>query len=383
MAVIVGLAPPGEREQALLHERHLLDRQLDPQVAAGDHDRVGRVDDLLSVGGGLWLLDLGDERDLDALFAQVLAHGLEVLAPAHEGEREEVEVHLEAGVDERDVLGADRRERDGDVGQVEALARGHAPAHLDSREHVGVVHAVDTQAHGPVGQVEHVACVHELREARPRHGEAGGVALHGLSREDHARVARELSHAAGHWSDAQLGPRQVTEDRHLTTHRLAGGTDRRGGLCMALLRAVGEVEPGDVHTGRDQPLEHGRLGRRRANGGDDLGRAHGTNIPRARLPPQPDRDTFPGSGSRKRGPHEKAALSGRPPRFHVDAQRGSGFSGPRPKGCREVCRERRRRRVGSPTARSGFPPRRVSECLTQRPPGNCVRCISHELRGEV
>ena len=62
-------APPGHGEQALLHERDLLDRQLDAEVAARDHDPVGRVDDLLGVRRGLRLLDLGDQRHLGAALA--------------------------------------------------------------------------------------------------------------------------------------------------------------------------------------------------------------------------------------------------------------------------------------------------------------------------
>ncbi len=38
-----------ELHRALLHDRHRLERQLDAQVAAGDHDAVEGVDDLLEV----------------------------------------------------------------------------------------------------------------------------------------------------------------------------------------------------------------------------------------------------------------------------------------------------------------------------------------------
>ena len=52
----------GQREQALLDHRHLLDRHLDAEVAAGDHHAVGRADDLLRALDGLGLLDLRDQR---------------------------------------------------------------------------------------------------------------------------------------------------------------------------------------------------------------------------------------------------------------------------------------------------------------------------------
>ena len=40
----------------------------------------------------------------DAALAEVLAHGVQVLAAADEREREEVEAHVDPGVDEGDVL---------------------------------------------------------------------------------------------------------------------------------------------------------------------------------------------------------------------------------------------------------------------------------------
>ena len=50
---------------ALLHERHVLERHLDAEVAAGDHDAVEGLDDLVEVVDRLRLLDLGDDGDAD------------------------------------------------------------------------------------------------------------------------------------------------------------------------------------------------------------------------------------------------------------------------------------------------------------------------------
>ena len=47
VATMTGLAvAPGDLDGALLDQRHLLERQLDAEVAAGDHHAVERVDDL-------------------------------------------------------------------------------------------------------------------------------------------------------------------------------------------------------------------------------------------------------------------------------------------------------------------------------------------------
>ena len=54
--------PPGHRDDLLLDDRHLLDAQLDAEVAARDHHAVRGVDDLLEPVDRLRLLDLGDQR---------------------------------------------------------------------------------------------------------------------------------------------------------------------------------------------------------------------------------------------------------------------------------------------------------------------------------
>ena len=108
---------------------------------------------------------------------EVLAHRVEVLAPAHEREREEVHAHLEAGVDQADVLLADGGQRDGHVRQVQPLARGHAAAHLDLRDHVAVAYLRHAQPDRAVGQVEHVALLDDLGEPLPRDRQPLGGAL--------------------------------------------------------------------------------------------------------------------------------------------------------------------------------------------------------------
>ena len=62
----LGVAP-GLVDDPLLQERHVLERALDAEVAAGDHDAVEGLDDLVEVVDRLRLLDLGDDRERDAL----------------------------------------------------------------------------------------------------------------------------------------------------------------------------------------------------------------------------------------------------------------------------------------------------------------------------
>ncbi|KAL8933328.1 MAG: hypothetical protein Q9211_005843, partial [Gyalolechia sp. 1 TL-2023] len=70
----------------LLDERHLLERQLDAEVPASDHDAVEGGDDALEGRDGLRLLDLGDDGEADALLVHDAVDVLDVLGVAHEGE---------------------------------------------------------------------------------------------------------------------------------------------------------------------------------------------------------------------------------------------------------------------------------------------------------
>ena len=101
----------GGADQPLLHDRHLRQRQLDPEVAAGDHDPAGRRrDDLLGVLGRLLLLDLGDQRDVGAERAQPLGDRLEVGGGGDEGDREQVDAVLDRELDPAEVaVGRGRR----------------------------------------------------------------------------------------------------------------------------------------------------------------------------------------------------------------------------------------------------------------------------------
>jgi hypothetical protein len=176
--------PPRDVQDLLLHERNLLDGKLDAEIAPRHHHAIGVLDDLLRVPRGQRLLDLRDQGDVAV--AQVGAYGLEVFAPAHERERDEVDPHLDPGVDQRQVLAGHGRERDGDVRQVDPLPRGERAAHLDAGADLLSSHLADPQAHGTVRQVDNLLRLDQLGEARPCDGQAAipGLAVLGGHQRD-------------------------------------------------------------------------------------------------------------------------------------------------------------------------------------------------------
>ncbi len=137
--------------------------KLDAQVAAGDHDRVERLDDLFEVVDGLRLLDLRDDRDAAADLVHDLVDAHDVFRVPHERQRDEVGTELEAPPAQIGfVLLGERGHVDRDTREVDALVVGHWTRDDDAGRHdraVGLEHldtdlaVVDQQEVPPGGDV--------------------------------------------------------------------------------------------------------------------------------------------------------------------------------------------------------------------------------------
>ena len=155
-------------DDPLLQQRHERDPDLDAEVAACDHHRVGLLEDLVQRVDGLRLLDLGDHVRVRAGLLDQRAQVAHVGGRAHERERDEVDAQLERELQVVHVLARDRGNRDRDAGQVDALVRGDDAA-LDHRAARATgLDAVDTQAHEPVVDQHVVARLQHLAD----HGRA-------------------------------------------------------------------------------------------------------------------------------------------------------------------------------------------------------------------
>jgi hypothetical protein len=71
-------------------------------------------------------------------------------------------------------------------------------------------------------------------------------------------------------ADAQLGPREVLQDRHRAPRAPGRLAHALRGLGVLLGGAMGEVQPRDVHARLDHPHEHLAIARGRSDRGDDL-----------------------------------------------------------------------------------------------------------------
>ena len=124
-------------------------RHLHAEVAAGHHEAVERRDHLVEVLDRLGLLDLGDDGQDDVLLAHDPPHVLDVRGAPHEAQRDEVDRQVQREAQVLDVLLRQRRHRDGDAGQVDALVVADLAADQHLADDVGAVLDLGRPAAGP------------------------------------------------------------------------------------------------------------------------------------------------------------------------------------------------------------------------------------------
>jgi hypothetical protein len=108
-----------------------------PEVAAGDHEPVERLDDLVEVVDRLRLLDLGEDGQAGARLVHDLVHALDVLGRAHERQRDHVGPQGQAEAQVVLVLLRQGGHADADAGQGQALVVRDRTALGDEQPHVG------------------------------------------------------------------------------------------------------------------------------------------------------------------------------------------------------------------------------------------------------
>ena len=230
--------------------RNLVGGNLHAQVAAGDHDGIGNLDDFLDVLNGVGVLDLCHDADAAAaVVGEERSDGAYVVAAAHKRCRHEVDALFDA---EQQVffvlLGHDGQGHVG-AGKVQLLA---------FAEHARVLHgALDVGAHNAVDRKLDQAIVDK----------DDGAGLYELM-----QALESLVHAAGGAQHVFFGEEEVvagTQQNRLCAFEFAGA-DRRalrvehdGAGCVQLttdllqavharfvlgMGAMGKVAAGNVHA---------------------------------------------------------------------------------------------------------------------------------------
>jgi hypothetical protein len=268
-------------DDLLLERRHALGADLDAEVAARDHHRVGGGDDRLEVVEDLGPLELRDDR-LRASVVLDEAPDLEhVVDGSDEGLRDPVDAELDHGGEVGAILVGDAVGRDADAGQVDALARGRAAAGLDAADDLAGrdVRRHDLEADRAVVDEDRRAGDDVLSEARVDNGQHGVVRPPcrdlGLDAGD---AGDQDDLAAGQHDDAlvdeqaepDLRPLQVTERAHEPPLAGGEGPDQLDAGAVVVDGAVREVEPEHVDTGGDGRREPRRVVQGGAQRRDDL-----------------------------------------------------------------------------------------------------------------
>jgi hypothetical protein len=112
------LAPALAHDPAL-DRRHLLRRELDAEVAAGNHHRIGLRDDRIEMLDGGRLFQL---RENPRTAPGKRARLVEILGPLHERQRQPLDAQRQRELEIAPVLFGKRRQRQHDIRHVDALA---------------------------------------------------------------------------------------------------------------------------------------------------------------------------------------------------------------------------------------------------------------------
>ena len=258
----------------LLRVRHLLGRDLDAEVAAGDHAAGGVGQDVVEVLDAEGTLDLRIDRDVvAAVLVADLADLLDALAVADEGGGDRVDADLATEDDVLAVAVSHRGEGDVDAGDVDTLALAQVAGVGEGAVDVGAVDGVDVELKQAIVDQDAVARLDLVGEVLEVEGETLMVADDVVISGDDGLVAglevnllAVLEHAG-----ADLGALGVEHDGDGDAKLGRDLADALDAGTVVIVGAVGEVEAGDVHAGLDELGEDGLVFGGRTHGADDLG----------------------------------------------------------------------------------------------------------------
>ena len=227
-------------DKALLNPGESLKLDLDPHIAARDHNAVRVREDLLEVLDPLVVLDLGDDADIvPAVVVEETAHRDDVLFAPHERCRHKVDVMLDTEAQIRFVTRAHEGHIQVDIGQVDALVVGDLTADRDAADDVRLIGALDGEDDSAVVDEYPVAGVELVRQIRVGHADlcpvAENIAVRQREefalRERHFTVAREVT-------ETDLGPLGIQHDSRRHFQAVTHAAEHRDGLCVLFMCAV-------------------------------------------------------------------------------------------------------------------------------------------------
>jgi hypothetical protein len=235
-------------DDPLLDHGDVLQWALDAEVAAGDHDAVGRLDDPVQVRHRAGALDFRDNRDVGVTVFEGRADLDDVVGPPDETGRDEVDARIRGEVEFRPVCRGHQREAEIDAGDVHPRPAPEFAARADPRGHPVPIDLGHGGLDPPVVEHHHVARPGR-REARRNADFPAVDPVGGDERDRVARVERDGGLDRGR---PHLRPLQVQDDGDRPVGFLVDRADGADQLPAVRGRAVTRVQAGDRHPGDGQ-----------------------------------------------------------------------------------------------------------------------------------
>ena len=259
-------------DDSFLKQRHGLRTRFHRKVAAGDHDAVRDGDDLFQSLNGFRAFDLGYDRRLRTVPLHIVPGGENVLRTSDERQCDVIHAVRQAERQVFPVLVAEGRCRYRDARKVHPLMGRDDASGQYAAEHAGLFRALHDQFDKTVVDQYPVPGLHIGRKLSvgDRYTRSRAIGRHtehdGRTGFDRHRLCQR--------ADPDPRPLKVLKDRDRTFgggRRFPDGPNRVG---VAFVRAVGEIQPGEIEPGGDQLAKDLWRIRRRADGTDDLGAPH-------------------------------------------------------------------------------------------------------------
>ena len=222
---------------------------LDAEIAARDHQRVGIFDDRGETLDRLRLLDLGEHP---GMAARHLLDLRQILGPLDEGERDPVDVDIERRFEVGAVLGRQRAEADGRIGNVDALAIGKAGADLDGGDRPGLRALRHLEADLAVVEEEAVPGLERREDFGMGQFDAAGVAGARIGIEGEGMAGLERDRMLAEGTDPEFRALQVDQDADRPAAVRFDRADIADQIPQPRVIGMAHIDAEDVRTGLEQ-----------------------------------------------------------------------------------------------------------------------------------
>ena len=240
----------------LLKRGNFFGGNFDAEIAAGDHDGIGDFEDRVEVLDGLGLFELGDDPCVGVECSEAVLYVADVVGGADEGDGDGVDALADSEDEVFFVFFGERRNVDGDTGQVDSLVLAEHAAVDDLAGDVDALDGFDAELDEAVGEEDARAGFEVLGEGLEGGADERGGAFDLAWSDGETFACDELDGLVVlELAGADLGPLQVGEDADGLALLLRDGADHADELGLLRVGAVGEVETRDVEAGADELTE--------------------------------------------------------------------------------------------------------------------------------